>query len=77
MNNIIFLNLDGVLITTFHTWEKDELDSDVYSKFNPDYVNRLQQLLKDDEEIKAPHLSSLVLTQYHYGLDEEPYQKSN
>lgn len=53
MNNriILFLDLDGVLITT-PPWKADEIDNDGYSKFSPILVNNLNTLLsKGDFDI--------------------------
>lgn len=41
---ILFLDLDGVLITTA-SWKADEIDSDGYSKFSPKLVMNLNKLL--------------------------------
>jgi histidinol phosphatase-like enzyme len=47
MNNalVLFLDLDGVLITT-PAWKPDEIDSDGYSKFEQSCVDNLNQLLE-------------------------------
>ena len=41
---VLFLDLDGVLITT-PQWKQDELDADGYSKFDSKCVNHLNTLL--------------------------------
>jgi len=41
----LILDLDGVLITT-PIWKADEIDFDNYSKFNPNCVDNLNQLLE-------------------------------
>ena len=47
MNKVIFLDIDGVLISTFPTWQHDEMDTDGYSKFNDGAVANLKQLLAE------------------------------
>lgn len=44
----IILDLDGVLITT-PPWKKDDIDSDGYSMFNTECVERFNKLLKSLE----------------------------
>lgn len=46
MNNIILLDLDGVLITTA-PWEPDKMHEDGYSDFNPICVTNLNRIIKD------------------------------
>lgn len=46
MDNIIILDLDGVLITTV-PWESDKMHEDGYSDFNPICVKNLNRILKD------------------------------
>jgi len=46
MNNIILLDLDGVLITTA-PWRSDEMHEDGYSNFNPICVENLNRIIKD------------------------------
>lgn len=58
MNNIIFLDLDGVLINTFPVWKKDELDEDGYSKFNEKLVANLNSVLNYNPKIKIVVSSS-------------------
>ena len=60
MDNIILLDLDGVLITT-PPWKEDKLHEDGYSDFNPECVKKLNALVK-----KTGHkivLSSMRRTQ--------------
>ena len=45
MDNIILLDLDGVLITT-PNWKPDKMHEDGYSDFNPICVDNLNRLLK-------------------------------
>ncbi len=45
---ILFLDIDGVLITT-PSWKKDEILNDGYSKFNPACVQNLNSLLKSQD----------------------------
>ena len=46
MDNIIILDLDGVLITS-PSWESDNLHEDGYSDFNLNCVNNLNKIIKD------------------------------
>lgn len=46
MNNIILLDLDGVLITT-SPYESDKMHEDGYSDFNSICVTNLNRILKD------------------------------
>jgi len=46
LDNIILLDLDGVLITTV-PWESDKMHEDGYSDFNPVCVTNLNRILKD------------------------------
>ena len=46
MDNIILLDLDGVLITTV-PWESDKMHEDGYSDFNSICVTNLNRILKD------------------------------
>lgn len=46
MNNIILLDLDGVMITT-KPWESDFILADNFAEFNPKAVTKLNQLLKE------------------------------
>jgi hypothetical protein len=46
MDNIILLDLDGVMITT-KSWESDFILSDNFAEFNPKAVIKLNQLLKE------------------------------
>ena len=45
MSTTLFLDLDGVLITT-PLWKPDPIDTDGYSMFNLDSVKNLNELLK-------------------------------
>ena len=58
INNIIFLDIDGVLINTFPVWKTDEIESDGYSKFNPTCVRNLKQLLDTHPAIRIVISSS-------------------
>lgn len=46
MDNIILLDLDGVLITTAQ-WKPDSMHEDGYSDFNPECVEKLNELVKE------------------------------
>jgi len=46
MDNIVLLDLDGVLITTA-PWESDKMHEDGYSDFNPICVTNLNRILKN------------------------------
>ncbi len=46
LDNIILLDLDGVLITTV-PWESDKMHEDGYSDFNPICVTNLNRIIKD------------------------------
>ena len=46
MNNIILLDLDGVLITT-PNWKADDIHIDGYSDFDDECVQRLNALVKE------------------------------
>lgn len=46
MNNIILLDLDGVLIKSA-TWRKDEIHEDGYSDFHPTCVKSLNKILEE------------------------------
>lgn len=46
LDNIILLDLDGVLITTV-PWEPDKMHEDGYSDFNPICVTNLNRIIKD------------------------------
>ena len=46
LDNIIILDLDGVLITTV-PWEADKMHEDGYSDFNPICVTNLNRIIKD------------------------------
>ncbi len=56
--NIIFLDIDGVLINTFPIWKPDELAEDGHSKFNPTCTNNLIQLLNTYPNIRLVISSS-------------------
>jgi histidinol phosphatase-like enzyme len=47
LNNIIILDLDGVLITT-PQWRPDTMHDDGYTDFNPDCVERLNELIESN-----------------------------
>jgi diphthamide synthase subunit DPH2 len=46
MDNVILLDLDGVMITT-KPWESDFILADDFAEFNPRAVAKLNQLLKE------------------------------
>jgi len=46
LDNIILLDLDGVLITT-PSWKKDNIHDDGYSNFNPICVDKLNEILDE------------------------------
>lgn len=46
MDNVILLDLDGVMITT-KPWESDFILADDFAEFNPRAVVKLNQLLKE------------------------------
>ena len=46
MDNVILLDLDGVMITT-KPWESDFILADDFAEFNPRAVTKLNQLLKE------------------------------
>lgn len=58
MDNIIFLDIDGVLINIFPPWRADEVDEDGYSKFNEALTANLQSLLGFKPDLKIVLSSS-------------------
>lgn len=52
MNKVIFLDIDGVLISTYPLWMSDKLDIDGYSKFNEINVDHFKKLLEEFPELK-------------------------
>jgi DNA-binding LacI/PurR family transcriptional regulator len=46
MDNVILLDLDGVMITT-KPWESDFILADDFAEFNPKAVTKLNQLLQE------------------------------
>lgn len=46
MDNVILLDLDGVMITT-KPWESDFILADDFAEFNPRAIAKLNQLLKE------------------------------
>ncbi|NBC06453.1 MAG: hypothetical protein GVY26_04595 [Bacteroidetes bacterium] len=58
MDNIIFLDIDGVLINIFPPWRADEVDEDGYSKFNETLTANLQSLLGFKPDLKVVLSSS-------------------
>ena len=58
MNDIIFLDLDGVLINTFPVWKSDEMDTDGYSKFNQVCTDNFIKLLDANPKVRIVVSSS-------------------
>jgi len=62
LDHIIFLDLDGVLITTYPMWKEDELDADGYSRFDPVALKNFQTLLE-----WAPQLRIIISSSRRVG----------
>ncbi len=65
MDNVILLDLDGVMITT-KPWESDFILADDFAEFNPKAVAKLNQILKETGY-------DIVLTsarRYAYDIDQ-------
>lgn len=62
--NIIFLDIDGVLVTDFRRSNSEEIDGELYHKFNEECVSNLNDLVKDTN-------SKIVVssTWRHFGID--------
>ena len=58
MNDLIFLDIDGVLINIFPPWNPDEVDEDGYSKFNAALTANLKALLDFKPDLRIVVSSS-------------------
>lgn len=58
MNKILFLDIDGVLVTTFPRTQPDVMDEDGYSKFNSECLFNFKSLLKSYPDLRIIVTSS-------------------